>query len=289
MPSQQPRRVRSKRWCFTLNNYTEEEELMLRSLVDQSKLTYIVFGKEVGDSGTPHLQGYCETNSRCGLRKMKNLIGARAHLEKANGSFESNKTYCTKEDSDAFEAGSPMCQGRRSDLDEIKTQLDGGATEVEIADQHFSRWVIYRKSFAAYVSLKQTPRNWKTKVVCLWGATGTGKTRFCYDQVHDQAVWSPGDFQWFDGYRGQEIVILDDYRGEYPIQLFLKLCDRYPMQVPIKGSFVNWRPKKIYITSNVNPNLWYDCDGSTFQAFKRRFDTIHNIQDPIYEDIVLFQ
>ena len=147
--------------------------------------------------------------------------------------------------------------------------------------------MIYRKAFNAYASLKQEKRSWKTRVVCLWGATGTGKTRFCYDQVMNSTVWSPGDFQWFDGYKGQEIVIIDDYRGEYPIQLFLKLCDRYPMQVPVKGDFTNWIPKKIYITSNVKPDLWYECDGASFDAFKRRFDVIHEIHQPLYDDIFI--
>lgn len=281
-------RLRSKRWLFTLNNYTEEEEQSLQGLVlPDGELTYLVYGREIGDSGTPHLQGYCETRSKRGLRGMKRLIGNRAHLEKANGSSQENKDYCTKEDENYFEGGSPMQQGKRSDLEEIKTQIDGGATMIEIADQHFSKWVIYRRSFAEYASLRQNKRSWKTVVVCLWGATGTGKTRFCYDQVGDRSVWSPGDFQWFDGYNGQDVVILDDYRGEYPIQLFLKLCDRYPMTVPVKGSFVNWRPKKIYITSNVRPNLWYDSDQATYDAFLRRFTRIHEVIEPIYGDILL--
>lgn len=110
-------RQRSKRWLFTLNNYTEEEESMLRGLLTTSIVTYLVFGHETGENGTPHLQGYCETNSRCGLRKMKGIIGERAHLEKANGSSEQNRTYCTKQDADGFfEDGVMMSQGDSNNL-----------------------------------------------------------------------------------------------------------------------------------------------------------------------------
>lgn len=246
------------------------------------------FGHETGESGTPHLQGYCETTQRLGLRAMKNLLGSRAHIEKAIGTSQQNLGYCTKEDPMAFIIGTPMSQGTRTDLETIKSELDTGVSLESIANNHFSKWVIYRKAFSEYVSMKQPVRAWKTKVVCLWGVTGTGKTRFAYDQVMDLQVWSPGDFQWFDGYCGQEIVIIDDYRGEYPLPLFLKLTDRYPMRVPVKGGFTNWCPKKIYITSNEDPDSWYpDVSGCSFQAFKRRFDSIEYIKDPIYPDIAL--
>ena len=279
-------RQRSKRWSFTLNNPTEDEESKLRGLVSSAHATYIVIGKERGESGTFHFQGYIEVPTKLSLSSMKSMI-PRAHLEISRGSSQSNRDYCTKEDQDAFEDGTPMTQGRRSDLDEIKEKLDGGATMTEIAEQHFTKWVVYRRSFVAYKALKMISRNWKTQVHILWGKTGTGKTRFCHDQVQDLRFWSPGDFNWFDGYDGQEIVIIDDFRGEYPLPLLLKLLDRYPMQVPVKGAFVEWLPKKVYITSNVQPIMWYDSDGPSLAALKRRFTTVEEIRTPLYDDILL--
>lgn len=100
--------------------------------------------------------------------------------------------------------------------------------------------------------------------------------------------WSPGDFQWFDGYFDQRIVIIDDFRGEYPLPLLLKLLDRYPMRVPVKGGFTNWAPTKVYITSNVQPEFWYpEADGRSTAAMLRRLDHIEYIKDPLYEDIFI--
>jgi hypothetical protein len=204
-------------------------------------------------------------------------------LEKARGNLQQNKEYCSKEDPNPFETGTPMSQGRRNDLEDIKSLLDAGATPIEIADTHFSKWVVYRRSFEAYATRFSTPRNWKTKVMVLWGKTGTGKTRYCHDQVMNSQFWSPGDFQWFDGYNGQPIVIIDDFRGEYPLPLLLKLLDRYPMRVPIKGGFVNWCPRKVYITSNVDPNWWYkEADSMSNDALQRRLDHIDLIEDSLY-------
>lgn len=46
----------AKDWCFTLNNYSDEEyEALLAKYEDQaSQIRYIVIGKEVGANGTPH-------------------------------------------------------------------------------------------------------------------------------------------------------------------------------------------------------------------------------------------
>lgn len=176
-----------------------------------------------------------------------------------------------------------MRQGKRSDLDAIKKEIQEGATEEDIADSHFGLWVVYRRSFQRYATLLAVNRSWKPVTHVYWGKTGTGKTRFVMDQIMDSDFFIPGDYNWFDGYVGQRIVILDDYRGEYKIQLLLKLLDRYPMSVPIKGGFVNWAPKKVYITSNIHPKCWYpNADAFSMAAMIRRFDRVEAIFDSLY-------
>lgn len=278
-------RVRSKRWCVTLNNYTEEEELVLQSNLAQGVFSYLIYGREVGSQGTPHLQMYLETSGKMSLSSMKKIDGlSRAHLEKANGSLEQNQAYCRKEDANPFVGGSAMKQGKRSDLVAIQDLLDGGATCDEIADSHFKKWVVYRRSFTAYAARLIPDRHWKTHVTVLWGLTGTGKTRFVHDQIMDSTFYQPGDYQWFDGYTGQDIVLFDDFRGEYPLPLLLRLLDRYPLSLPIKGGFTKWCPKKIYITSNQKPMFWYpDHDIASINALKRRIDYIEEINEDLYQ------
>lgn len=279
-------RVRSKRWCFTLNNPTEEERNYLSTLIQDltslstMKLTYLLYGREV--KSTPHLQGYLEVSSKTSLSTMKKFL-VRAHWEKAKGTPKQASEYC-KKDGDYDEAGSLSCgKGFRSDLQEIKKKIESGATEKNIADEYFEKWVVYRRSFQRYSALCAEERSWRTIVHVYWGKTGTGKTRFCLDQCMDRSFWIPGDYKWFDNYDGQPIVIFDDYRGEYPLQMLLKLLDRYPMQVPVKGGFVTWSPKKVYITSNIHPNEWYpDADRYSIGALFRRLDKIEACFEQIY-------
>lgn len=107
---------RCLRWCFTLNNWTPEEEVSLCGFASGGLCRFFIFGREhtaASESGpdapfTPHLQGYFELLGRCRLSQVKKFPGlARAHLEPAMGSAEENVTYCTKEDAGAFVYGTP--------------------------------------------------------------------------------------------------------------------------------------------------------------------------------------
>lgn len=83
-----------KYWCFTLNNYSEEEMEHLEQTFREMKIKY-GFGKEIGDNGTPHLQGWIESTSR--IRPTEKFKNKRIHWEKTKGNREQNITYCSKQ------------------------------------------------------------------------------------------------------------------------------------------------------------------------------------------------
>lgn len=84
------------RWSFTLNNYTDEEYSSIVSTLEKCcKISCI--GKEIGESRTPHLQGYLEFNTKSRpLSVFKNVCN-RIHFEKSKGSKEDNLKYYSKE------------------------------------------------------------------------------------------------------------------------------------------------------------------------------------------------
>ncbi len=112
-PTAMPRINPAKAWCFTLNNYTENELGALVQLFSSldDKYYYIV-GEEVGEEGTPHLQGYIEKKDgrfrplpKFAVRRQcvatigevspppKNAM----HFEKAKGNRTQNYKYCSKD------------------------------------------------------------------------------------------------------------------------------------------------------------------------------------------------
>lgn len=117
----------SKNWCFTLNNYTEDDVERLNALVDNDNdCKYIIFGKEVGESGTPHLQGFLQVTKKSRMQRVKDMIGSNPHLEQARNVVASRE-YC-KKDEDWVEFGTfgKGGSGKRSDLDEFKEAVKAG-------------------------------------------------------------------------------------------------------------------------------------------------------------------
>lgn len=274
---------RAKNWCFTLNNYSAEDEKELSVAAEQTRITYICYGREVGGSGTPHLQGYFECGARVRLPTIKRWGGSfrRMHLEVRRGTAEEAKEYCSK-DGDFVEhgtfSGPGRGQGKRTDLDDIRDLIRNGASTADVADKHFGSWCRYRKSFDAYSLLHGGGSVREVAVYFLWGAAGCGKTRLAYE-TSGQSLWisSCPKLQWFDGYAGEDHALLDDFRGECSESWILRCLDIYPLRVPIKGSYVNWKPKTIWITSNVDPRDMY---GGSPQ-WLRRLTKVYHFSGPL--------
>jgi hypothetical protein len=99
---------------------------------------------------------------------------------------------------------------------QIRSKLSEGnsATIEEIADNEFDLWVRYYKAFDRYLLMKTKPRNHVVEVHVLQGPTGTGKSKWAMDTYPD-AYWKQRS-QWWDGYMGHEVVILDEFYGWLP-------------------------------------------------------------------------
>lgn len=94
---------RSRKWCFTLNHYSDIEYDEMNDVLHKRTLKYVI-GKEVGEQGTPHLQGYAYFKNPVQLTYLKK-INERTHWEVAKGSPEQNLKYCTKSDESAVQNG----------------------------------------------------------------------------------------------------------------------------------------------------------------------------------------
>ncbi len=87
--------VPSKKWCFTLHKYDDED---LSSISSRFKVEgrYWIYSEEVGESKeTPHLQGYVEFKRK--IRPLSLCLNDKIHWEKAKGNKEQNKNYIRKE------------------------------------------------------------------------------------------------------------------------------------------------------------------------------------------------
>lgn len=279
--------TRSKRWQFTLNNWTADELSELGRLQGDPRVRFLIAGREVGDAGTPHLQGYIELTNRARLGGVKGLPGLRrAHLEAARGDADSNIEYCSKEGDVAIRFGETgPTQGSRTDLLAVEESIRRGASAMDVCADHFGTFVRYTRGIERAIQLLAVPRSWRTQVVWFHGRTGTGKTRRAYAEAEGlcagRVSWiADQTLTWFDGWMpNSKGVILDDFDGRAPIALLLRLFDRYPMKVPIKGSYVEWNPRIVWVTSNFTPRHLYG-DHLQYDALMRRIDEVTEIMMP---------
>lgn len=145
----------AKRWCFTINNFTPVEQ---QALVDSAdNFDYLVFGRELGDNSTPHLQGYVCLKVKLRLANVKALPGFhRAHLEVSRGTPQEASSYC-KKDGDYSEFGSlPSGQGRRSEFSALKEWIqarDTWPSDRALAEEFPSLWGRYRSACESFREL----------------------------------------------------------------------------------------------------------------------------------------
>lgn len=242
--------------CVTLNNYTEEDYVRLTNI----QCNYLIVGKEVGESGTPHLQCYFKFKNARTFASLKKEMGDKAHIEKAAGNAQHNQAYCSK-GGDYIEKGVLPIQGKRTELVEcLKLAKEEGLKRA--AEEYPATMIRYHKGITYVRDLGFDERDWEMFVIVLHGDSGSGKTTLAHELAHlngGTAYYKP-DGEWWDRYDGQSTVILDDFYGGIKFSFLLKLLDSKPLLIPYKGGFAQFRSKFIIITSNQPPEKWYSFE-----------------------------
>lgn len=270
------RQKQARNWCFTLNNPTTSEEQELVAMFEAHEQgRYLVYQLELGESGTPHLQGYIEFTRPWRFNRVKNLISDRCHLEPRRGTRTEARDYCMKEDtriSGPVELGRWIEDCQRCDVEEYYSHVRLLATNLELMELDPIKFGSYCKAthrVRAETMKAIQFRRWnagkKPFVCCIWGATGTGKSRAPLDKYGPEKCCIPpsGDGSegsiWWDNYEGQPVIILDDfYGGRMRPDYLLRQCD-YPKGCPvqIKTGITYLIPQVIIFTSNTHPENWY--------------------------------
>lgn len=234
-------------WTGVLNNYTEDE----LSALCQLDCPELVIDKEVGEEGTPHLHIYLKLAKKARPSKLK-ALSPRAHWEVVRNREDCIR-YCSKGEVVLSRLLAPADRSRISSA--LEAMKRGGVRAV--AREHPDQFVLHYRGFQALELLELSDAPKPIPIVSwYWGDTGTGKTRAAYELVSEDNIFiqngpnSKNGAMWWDGYHGQKVVIMDDYRPWWcPFSFLLRLLDRYPIQVQVKGGFVNFIPEQIVITT----------------------------------------
>lgn len=275
----------AKNWCFTINNPSVREIHLFNIDGLPSTISYCVWQVERGENGTVHVQGFVQFSAKKRTGQIAKLEYKykinevpsslkpfeHAHLEPMRGTAEQARDYCKKEDSridGPWELGFITIKGQRTDLETAyKAIVDSGnwaAGGPKIALKYASGCIKAASKFPP-------PMREDLKVICIKGDTGIGKTWWAWHEFPD--LFSPyygNTGIWWDGYDGQETVLLEEYRGQLPLQKLLQVLDPYPLRLEVKGGCVPAKFRFIIITTNTHPNDWYQDKPGQFTRDKER-------------------
>lgn len=250
--AQSKKPIRSRNWCFT-----DFELLDFKKVYDTYNdiIRYLCFGLELcPKTKKQHYQGWIQFVNPKRLNGVKKILGSKKiHVESCRGSELQNNKYCCK-DGKHTQLGSFKSQGCRTDLENIKRQIENGTKLVDIISDNFEKFCQYRNGIKEYKQLCdfKNRNNFRVlNVTFICGPTGVGKTRFVFDKETDIFKIQGSGLEWFDGYDGEDVLLIDEYNNNIKIDQLLALLDGYKLRLPLKGSFTyaNWH--KVYITSNL--------------------------------------
>lgn len=248
-------------WCFTINNYTDDDLAMVKAL----KYVYLLYAFEVGEENqVPHIQGYVYFKDEVAMSALSKKL-KRAHLEIANGNASDNRIYIVGPyekngkvkpyNPDHFEFGEmPVGQGKRSDLDSMRESLrENPSMRIVTANATSYQSVRMAEVFLKY---HEKVRTQKTKIIWLYGETGTGKSHTALSLCDANDTYHCMDTgRWFDGYDAHKYVIVDDVRPDFmSFKRMLNLMDYTPFRVETKGGTRQFLAETVIFTSPLSPS-----------------------------------
>lgn len=252
-------------------------------------ISYLAWGEEVcPTTNRPHLQAFAYANVPMRLGGWKKKFPG-AHIEPMMGNFRQNEKYCSKEGKFHELGEKPMENGKKRVLLELKSEIDSGASYDDLVQktEFFEPCLRYRGGLQHYEQIvagkrRKTEGYRAPEVIVIVGPSNRNKTRTAWDtEGYDKLYPMPRhDMKWCGSYNGQEAVLFDDItpKSIMPLDLFLRVCDGYPMEVESKGGFKWWNARRIYFTSNLPMEQWWpDATSDSMTAALRRVTSMRNL------------
>ena len=297
-----PRKPSSRKFQLTINNPADHNfshERIKVILSEFSGLVYWCMCDEVGEQGTPHTHVYVVFKNSTMFDTLHGKFYG-AHIEQANGSNRENRDYVRKEGkwlddakhetnlADTFEEWGELPPDRtkqETQAERIVQMIRDGKTNAQILAECPTAYnkIAYIEQTRQTLLQEEHKDTWRDLLVTyLWGDSGAGKTRSVMEQYGYSNVYRVTDYAHpFDGYKGQDIVVFEEFRSSLFIGDMLNYLDGYPVELPCRYANKVACYTKVYIISNISleqqyPNVLLD-NPETWSAFRRRIKHVQHM------------
>lgn len=268
---------RARHYSFTVNNFNDNHLDLLRTCVSRNTdIQYVIFGQEVGETGTPHLQGYLQLSGGKRIRTVHSLLGfSDLHMEAALGSDENNFTYCSKDgqfeefgERQTIRAKRAASNTENTQYENLMAEIREGASLIQIASSYPKLFIKHHAGIVRAHSLflrkpfpiKHGPWKWNithdwNTSLWLWGPAGIGKT--CYAQSLLPNALFASHMDQLKGYdpTNYEGIIFDDMAFSHlPREAQIHLVDTEQDRAIHCRHTCAWIPagtKKIFLSNTV--------------------------------------
>lgn len=290
------RTTASRKYLLTINNPQEHgfDHDTIKGIISRlSGCLYWCLCDEVGrDTGTYHTHVYMVFQNAKEFSSIQQRFYG-AHIDIARGTHQENRDYLRKEgkwlNDSKHETSVPGTFEESGELPEepdkrvkqseaILALVETGATDAEILREHpsaMNHLPRIQQTRQALLEEKYRKTFRELHVTYIYGQAGVGKTRSIMDKHGYENVYRVTDYEHpFDGYAGEDVLLLDEFRSGIQFSTMLNVIDGYPFRLPCR--YVNRVAcyTKVYIASNIPlekqyPNIQAD-EPASYQAFLRR-------------------
>lgn len=291
---------RSRKWQITINNPVDKgytREAIKEKVASLNSTVYWCIADEIGAGGTPHVHFFLAFANAIRFSTLLKLFEG-GHFEMCNGTCEQNRDYVFKigkhKGTDKEETNLPETReefgempverkGKRNDLDDLYDMVQAGMSAKEIIQDNPS-YMVRRKEIEELIYDRQRETFGdayrKMDVTFVYGVTGTGKTSDIIAQNGGyKNVYRVVDYHHpFDSYAGEDVIVFEEFRGQFGISMLLNAIDGHPYDLPCRYHNKVACYTKVYFTSNWElKDLYHNVrknDPETFKALLRRINRI---------------
>lgn len=271
---------RCRRWAITWNNHSVEAHFKPAVVKYQEKIKWCIGVDEVApETGTPHVQGAVVMKNPSRLESLQSMLPG-GHFEPMEKPPIANRRYCLKKQEETqaavYEFGDLPRPGTRTDIHKAVEDIKAGATWEELQDNHPEVLMKYPGGVKLHKQIADKRRiphkREMPRVIVHFGRSRSGKTHDAEEFKGDSDTYTIcPPYKWWDGYEGQPVIIMEEYKNQLQLQQLLGLLDRRRVRLEIKGAFTYSAWSTVFITSNVSPKYWHlKCSDEERNALKER-------------------
>jgi len=293
-------------YCFTYHlQHTPDQEDKRKPRWDKTTMLSLTYQTEIcPTTQKEHFQGFIQFKIPYSIKDAQKQIGlGKVHLEQRCGSVQQAYNYCQKLDSRKPGSepqhynilGEPAWThsrqpGQHWRVQVIQYHLKQGKCLQDLTDDpHVGDYAIGRIRADFQVCSPPQSYSGTRHSYAVYGPGGTGKSELIKGvayRLQNKYNWSTYTYSnpsydkiWFEDYRGEEIMLIHEYKGSFPFEYFKQLIDHGALSLPYKGGSRKSNIHLILIASNYPPCHWYKQELTDLPEFTRRVRNTYELTE----------